>query len=365
MYKHLNKMETKIKREYGISLHYKVRQEIEEFIREKKFKNEMLPPEEEIAKRFKVSRGTVRRAILDLVNQSVLYRIPGKGTFINKKTLSIEKITIFSPWHIHKEPEIAQNTYEDVLLRGIRKNAIKNGYTLILKNFEKEEIEFTETAKESNGIIILNPRRNEEEIIHRVSKFSIPSVFIGANLKRDDVNYVCVDNENGIRQAVEYLISLGHKYLFFIGGSPESYDTYERYGAFINICNEKNIKHKEVIFKSNLDWKKEVEKIVFEIIKEKDLPDGFIAGGITISLYLIEVIKKAEKSIPEDFSLIGFDDFPICSHLNPPLTAISQPVEKLAETGFMILEDSMKGKREKIQVALDTKLIVRKSVKRR
>mgnify|MGYP000116422167 CR=1 FL=1 len=365
MYKHLNKMETKIKREYGISLHYKIRKEIEKFIKENEFKDEMLPPEEEIAKKFKVSRGTVRRAILDLVNQGILYRIPGKGTFINKKTLSIEKITIFSPWHIHKEPEIAQNTYEDVLLRELRKNILKNGYTLILKNLEKEEIEFTETTKESNGIIILNPRRNEEEIINRVSKFSIPSVFIGANLKRDDVNYVCVDNKNGIRQAVEYLISLGHKYLFFIGGSPESYDTYERYEAFINICEEENIKHREIIFESNLDWKKELEKFIFKIIKEKELPDGFITGGITLSLYLIEAVKKAGKSLPDDFSLIGFDDFPICSHLNPPLTTIYQPIEKLAEIGFKILCESMKGKKEKRQIILDTKLIIRKSVKRR
>jgi DNA-binding LacI/PurR family transcriptional regulator len=358
-------METKIKREYGISLHYKIRKEIEKFIRENNFENEILPPEEEIAKRFKVSRGTVRRAILDLVNQGVLYRIPGKGTFINKKTLSIEKITIFSPWGIEENTQLLKDSYVDVLLREIRKNAIKNGYTLILKNLEKEEIEFTEMAKETNGIIILNPRRNEDEIIDRVSKFSIPSVFIGANLKRDDVNYVCVDNKNGIRKAVEYLISLGHKYLFFIGGSPESYDTYERYEAFINICNEKNIKHKEVIFESNLDWKKEMKKIIFKILKDQNLPDGIITGGLFITLCLLKAIKKIKIKIPEDFSLIGFDDFPLFSHLNPPLTAISQPIEKLAENGFKILEDSMKGKKGKIQVILDTKLLIRKSVKRR
>lgn len=359
-------MRTKIKREYGVSLHYQIRKEIENYIKENNFSDRPLPSEEILAKNFNVSRGTVRRAISDLVNQGLLYRIPGKGTFVNRKTLSIEKITIFSPWHLHKEPEIAQNTYEDILLRELRKVAIENGYTIILKNLDKEEIEFTEATKESGGIIILNPKRNEKEILKRVSKFSIPAVIIGANIESKEINYVASDNKGGIRQAIDYLISLGHKKLFFIGGSPESYDTYERYEEFMDYSKRKKIKAYGIIFESNLDWQKETEKIIFDILKGKDLPDAFITGGITLSLYLIDAIKKANKNIPDDFSLIGFDDFPICTHLNPPLTTISQPIDLLAKRGFEILKEKIKNPSLKPkQIILPLKLIIRSSCKER
>jgi len=359
-------MEIKIKREYGITLHYQIRKELEHYIKKNNLSDKPLPQEEKLAKIFNVNRGTVRRAILDLVNQGVLYRIPGKGTFVNKKTLSIEKITIFSPWHLHREPEIAQNTYEDVLLRELRNFIIKKDYTVILKNFLKEEIEFIEATKECGGIIILNPRRKEKEIIDRISKFSIPSVFIGANLEREDINYVASDNKEGIKNAVDYLVSLGHKYLFFIGGSPESYDTYERYKEFVDYCKKRKIKAEAIIFESHFDWQKETEKLLLNLSKLKKSPDAFITGGITLSLYFIEAVKKTNKKIPDDFSLIGFDDFPICSHLNPPLTTIYQPIDLLAQKGFELLEKEIKKPDlKKEQIILPVRLIIRNSVKER
>lgn len=358
-------MKMKIKREYGISLHYQIRKEIEKYIKENDFNDKPIPQEEKLAKIFNVSRGTVRRAILDLVNQGVLYRIPGKGTFVNKRTLSIEKITILSPWHLHKDPEIAQNSYEDILMRELRKIVIKSGYTIILRDFDREEIEFIGITKESSGIIILNPTKNHEEIINRMSKFKIPVVFIGANLERNDLNYVAVENKSGIRQAIDYLISLNHKYLFFIGGSPESYDTYERYEEFIDYCKKKKVKSDAVIIESHLNWEKEVEKIVYEYYENKNLPDAFITGGITLSLYLMDAVKKIKKKIPDDLSLIGFDDFPICSHLNPPLTTIFQPIDLLAKTGFELLEKRIKNPFLKPkQIILPTKLIIRNSCKK-
>jgi len=360
-------MEIKIRREYGIALHYQIRKEIEKLIKREDFTSIPLPQEEKLAEKFKVSRGTVRRAISDLVNQGLLYRIPGKGTFVNKKSLSIEKITIFSPWHLHPEPEIAQNTYEDILLSALRNTIVGRNFSLILKNFEKEEIEFVNVTKESAGIIILNPKRNQKEIVDRISKFSLPSVFIGANLRRKDVNYVTVDNRNGTRKAVEYLIKLGHKKIFFIigSGSLNSYDNWERYEAFKEICEEKKISF-EIKILEKANWREEILKFIEEINKKKNFPDGIITPNVTISLYVMEGIKKIKKKIPHDLSLISFDDFPICEHLNPPLTTISQPIKLLAEKGFEILLEKINNPETKPkQIILPTELISRNSCKER
>lgn len=358
------KIKTEIKREYGISLHYQVRKEIENLLKESDFSSTPLPQEEKLAEIFKVSRGTVRRALSDLVNQGVLYRIPGKGTFVNKKVLSTERITVFSPWLLHKEPEIAHNTYEDILLRALRRNAIEKGFTLVLKDFIKEEIEFSNSTKESAGMIILNPRRNNEDIIDRISSFSYPAIVIGANLKRKDIDYVASDNEGGVKEAIEYLLSLGNKNLFFLGGSPESYDTDERFNVFKKICEKKSIKYGIKILESDVNWREETIKLIKELNSKGVLPEGFICGGITLSLYVYEGIRSIGKEAGKDISVIGFDDFPVCTLLPPPLTAIYQPIEMMAKTGIELLEEKIRNnKREKKQIILPTKLIIRNSCK--
>ena len=362
--KEKTKMETDIKRKYGVSLHYQIRLKIEEFLKNSDFLSKPFPPEEKLAELFGVSRGTIRRALTDLVNQGVLYRIPGKGTFLNKKTLSTEKITIFSPWSFHKEPNLIDNTYEDVLLRALRKKAIANNFTLILKNLCEEEIEFLNTTKESIGMIVMNPKRNQKEIIKRIPAISIPAIVIGANLKRKDIDYVASDNENGMKKAIDYLISLGIKNLFFIGGSPESFDTYERLESFKKICKEKMIKYDFVVFGSDTNWKDETINLI-KTLYEKGLPEGFITGGINLSLHLYEGLKMVNKEIGKDISVVGFDDFPICRILSPQLTCISQPLELMAEKAIELLIEKIKNSnKEKKQIILPTELVIRNSCKK-
>ncbi|MCM8776854.1 MAG: GntR family transcriptional regulator [Candidatus Omnitrophica bacterium] len=374
MYKHLHIMETKrdmkvkneIKREYGISLHYQIRLKIEDLLQNSSFSSTAIPTEEILAKDFGVSRGTVRRALTDLVNQGVLYRIPGKGTFLNKKTLSTQKIVIFSPWLFHKEPNIVDNTYEDVLLRTLRKKVMERNSTLILKNLCEEEIEFLNATKESIGMIIMNPTRNQKEIIKRISSFSIPAIVIGANLKRKDIDYVASDNERGMKKAIEYLISLGIKNLFFIGGSPESFDTDERLESFKKICKEKLIDYDFKVFESDANWRNEVINLINTLYKNGKLPEGFITGGINLSLYIYEGLKMVNKDIGKDISVVGFDDFPICRILSPQLTTIKQPLELMAEKAIELLEERIKShNKDNKQIILPTELIIRNSCKRR
>ncbi len=372
MYKHLDiirkgqmKIETKIKRENGISLHYQIRKEIEKILKKSNFSSSPLPPEEKLAEMFGVSRGTIRRVLSDLVNQGTLHRIPGKGTFVNKRILSTERVTIFSPWSL-KEPEIVHNPYGDVLLRGLSSSAAEKGFTLILKDLNRGEIEFSNATKESAGIVILNLRRSQKDITERIASFSIPVVVIGANLKRNDINYVAADNYGGIKEAVEYLISIGCKRLFFLGGNPDSYDTEERVNAFKKICKENLIDYGVKILENDIDWKEGTIKIMEELYRKGNLPDAFISGGIGVSLHIYEGAEKIGKEIGKDISFVGFDDFPICKFLSPPLTVISQPIELLAKEGLKLLEERIRSNyREKKQIILPTRLIIRKSCKGR
>ncbi|MCM8818359.1 MAG: substrate-binding domain-containing protein [Candidatus Omnitrophica bacterium] len=168
-----------------------------------------------------------------------------------------------------------------------------------------------------------------------------------------------------MKKAIDYLISLGIKNLFFIGGSPESFDTYERLESFKKICKEKMIKYDFIVFGSDTNWKDETINLTKTLYK-KGLPEGFITGGINLSLHLYEGLKMINKKIGKDISVVGFDDFPICRILSPQLTCISQPLELMAEKAIELLVRKIKNNdEEKKQIVLPTELIIRNSCKRR
>lgn len=361
-------METIIERKNGISLHYQVRLRLEKMIRGKKMKKDSLfPPEEKLSSEFNVSRGTIRRAISDLVNQGVLYRISGKGTFLNDGILSSQKIAILSPWNISEKNEIDQSTYESILFRGCYKSIAPAGYAIILKKFTEGQIHQLSSTREVIGLIIMNPRTSEQHLLKRLLRLSIPSIVVGADLKGIDINYIATDNTDGIQKAVDYLISLGHERIAFIGAAPEEFDTQDRFEAFDKICKTKKISRSSNIIIQGEDWKKGVDEIFSEWQRKNFFPSAVIAGGFEIALMVMEAAHNFSKKIPDDISLVGFDDFLTASYLSPPLTTICQPLYEIAKEAVEFLlkkVNSFDKQNVRLQKLFPTQLIVRSSCRK-
>lgn len=153
--------------------------------------------------------------------------------------------------------------------------------------------------------------------------------------KNPSVGYVGTDNYEGIDMGVEHLVSLGHKKIAFLNGSLNSMVSDLRQQAFIESMTARGL----TIDKNLMAYGYYVAD------SAKYHVPGFLAAGATaiicgndlIAQGVIEECVKRGVSVPDDISVIGFDDLAISSHLNPPLTTIRQDRIELGKSGYYTL----------------------------
>ncbi len=198
-----------------------------------------------------------------------------------------------------------------------------------------------------------------DDWIKQLSSTTVPTVLLDNFIEKNhNVGYVGTDSYEGVELAIDYLANLGHKRIAFLNGAKNSMVSNQRSEAFIT-----SIKKHGLTFDKNLirfgyyvpDCAKDhmpyfLDKGVTAVLCASDI----MAGGV------IYEIKKAGFRIPEDISVIGYDDLPIASNLNPSLTTIRQDRIELGKSAFILLDGLMQGISTS-KLLLRPKFIVRKS----
>jgi len=339
-------------------LYHVIKKKILRMIAEGELKEgDKLPPEEEIAKMNGISKGTVRMALMDLVKEGILVRYPKRGTFVTSTKARVTyKICIYSSTIPASKREA--DYYRSELWGGIEEGSIEEGVSLIFSDYEEKV----------DGILYLVPLRREIDILNKIKENKIPMVIVGA--KVEGFNYVAVDNERGTEQAIKHLIDLGHRKIGGIFPTLEQYDIYHRYNTFLNILKENGLPVKKewvkVLEEENPSkWIEKSEKAIIGILNENEKPTAIFAATGFTNVGVMRGVRKKELKIPDDISIVGFDDFYLASHLEPPLTVVWQPIWDLGKVGVKMLVEIIRKKPNKLkQEILETKLIVRDSTKR-
>ncbi len=172
------------------------------------------------------------------------------------------------------------------------------------------------------------------------------------------VGYVGTDGFNGIDLAIKYLADNGHQKIALLNGSKNSMVTDERFQAFTQSMTKHNIPLEPALIANGY--------YVPECAK--DHVSSFLQNGATailcasdlIASGVIAELKRLGKRIPEDVSVIGFDDLPIAQHLTPTLTTIRQDRVAIGKSAFMMLEELIGGVSIS-KLLLKPELIVRNS----
>jgi LacI family transcriptional regulator len=176
-----------------------------------------------------------------------------------------------------------------------------------------------------------------DDWVWQLTKTTVPTVLLDNYIERNNhVGYVGTDNNEGIDLAVDHLNSLGHSRIAFLNGSKNSMVSEQRHQSFINSMTRHGIEVDEDL----------IEYGYYVPDCAKDHVPGFLQGGATAIMcasdliasgVIIEVQKHGLK-VPEDISVIGFDDLPIASQLNPRLTTIRQDRTDLGKSAFLLLD---------------------------
>jgi len=176
-----------------------------------------------------------------------------------------------------------------------------------------------------------------DDWVWQLGKTTVPTVLLDNYIERNThVGYVGTDNYEGIDLAVSHLYSLGHKRIAFLNGSKNSMVSEQRHQSFYNSMTKHGL-----IPDENL-----IEYGYYVPDCAKDHVPGFLKNGATaimcasdlIATGVIVELQKRGLKVPEDVSVIGFDDLPIAAQLSPSLTTIRQDRTDIGKSAFLLLD---------------------------
>ncbi|MEL1240880.1 LacI family DNA-binding transcriptional regulator [Flavobacterium flavipallidum] len=262
-------------------------------------------------------------------------------------------------------PDIQNPFFVDVV-RGVEDYAYQNNFAVMIGNFgqdEKKEKLYLDILQSENidGLIVA-PIHGKDKGVENLVKKNIPVVCIDRGLTDIDVDVVKVDNEQGAFNAIDHLLSLGHKRIAFISGNFKIPTYIERLNGYKKAFVKHGVPYNEnLVFARDTDYKSGFE-IANKILELDDRPTAIFSGNNLLTLGALEAIHAKSIKIPEEISIIGFDDMPWSISLNPPLSAVRQPGFNMGRKAAEMLYDRIlnpNSKKEK--VILETELMIRKS----
>ncbi|GGM33573.1 arabinose metabolism transcriptional repressor [Paraliobacillus quinghaiensis] len=340
--------------------------------------------ESELMKQFSVSRHTVRLAIGELVNQGWLYREQGAGTFCADRSKEESLSTIEEQKNIAIITTYISDYIFPSIIRGVESYLSERGYHVSLfstNNDHENERRFLEKilAQHFDGVII-EPTK---------SAISNPNINYFLNLERKHLPYIMinacydgleplslvVDDEKGGFLQTEHLIELGHKNIAGFFNSDDSQGIKRMEGYL-----KAHRKHQLPINPNNIIKYKTEEKTIKPTeelenllsLPSKNRPTGLVCYNDELAIALLNVLRKKNLQVPDDISIVGFDNSFLAEVSEVKLTTIQHPKSEIGvKAGEIILELVKQSKRYKPNKAMvesivfEPELIVRNSTKAR
>ncbi|MDP3786795.1 MAG: LacI family DNA-binding transcriptional regulator [Candidatus Omnitrophota bacterium] len=159
---------------------------------------------------------------------------------------------------------------------------------------------------------------------------------------KEKVNSVSVDNFEGVRLALEYLISQGHRRVGYISGNPNSSDGPERLRAFKTLSKQLNLEQDEELIVYGDFTFESGEREMPKLLDLKKRPTAVFAASDYMAIGAMRTIKARGLSIPKDIALIGFDNTLEAAYVEPGLTTIRQPLQEMGERAVDLAIQSMR-----------------------
>ena len=252
-------------------------------------------------------------------------------------------------------------------IRGIEDTAEENGYTVVLCNTDEniaKERSYIDSLRRRliDGFIFSTARPGHEYLLDLPSE-GVPSVFLIRQLGKS-VNTVVLDNEGGAYEATRYMLSRGLKKIAFINGSLDLPLYRNRYEGYLRAMREEQVAEPADMVIHGISGWDDGYLVMKELLEKGCRPDAVFATSDPKAMGIIRAIRDIGLHVPQDISVMGFDNLDFSTQIDPPLTTVAQPFYEMGVRACRRLIDLIeKGRtnRPKIEV-LPAQLVIRKSV---
>ncbi|MEF3307691.1 GntR family transcriptional regulator [Paenibacillus sp. GYB004] len=347
--------------------------------------NDKIPSENEMAGQFKVSRITIKNALQELIEEGLIYRIQGKGTFVAQDKLG--EPPVYRPEKRQGDLTVAflmpriDNRFTANLLHGIENQLADEEIHLLFRTTGDSQ----ETEKELlnqifrsgvNGIIIYPAQgQSYNEEILKLTLNEFPVVVVDRYLRGVETNYVCSDNVTGAFEATEHCYRMGHRRIGFISTHVEGTSSIEdRLTGYEKALSENGILIDRYLRLTDLESKQvnrilqdgasdpaSKERIVQYLERNPELT-AVIAVNSSVGLTVMEAAKQLSRRVPEDLSVVFLDDYELSAFSAIPPTFVNQEEYTVGREAVKLLVSVMSNpKQKRRKIVVPTRLVVRAS----
>lgn len=263
-------------------------------------------------------------------------------------------------------PDIG-NPFFASLASGIERRAREQGYSILLTNSEEDadvEIKSVQLmlGRDVDGMIVAPV---SDESAHLIAAARAAKRMVLVDRARSDLGIptVVTDNHGGGGLAVQHLAGFGHQRIVCLQGAPTNEANRERVRGFMDGLVALGLPHGNDQILGGIYSAEGGYDAMLEALERQPRPTAVVALGNLIALGALRALRKAQMSVPEDISLISYDEQPWAEVISPPLTTIAQPIEELGKNAFDLLLYSLPTiGNSATRLVLPVSLIARKSV---
>ncbi len=322
----------------------------------------------DIASELNISPSTVSRV---LSGQARKYRISGKTEQRVNELVSRHGFTrnqIARNLRLQKTDTIGlvipdiSNPFFSNLARTLEEELRKHNKMILLCDtleswaLEKESIDLL-VGRKVDGLLVSSVGLKNAHL----NNLEVPTVLIDRYYLDLDIPYIATNNFKGAYHATTYLLKRGHQRIACLQGLKNTVSNSERIRGYEKAIADFHLSDiKKFIIGEEFSFSSGYKAAV-KILSSPDRPTAFLSLGNQIALGALQAIKELGYRVPEDISLITFDEQPYFQLTDPPVSTINQPVDDIARKAVSMLISKMKGEDVKSYL-LEPKLIERNSV---
>ncbi len=258
------------------------------------------------------------------------------------------------------------NPFFPELIQGFEDVAVEQGYEILIgsTNYDPERMKRCirrMVERKAEGVAVMT-FGIEEPLLEQLADRKVPLVFVDVGPERPGISLLKVDYYHGIRQGVQHLAALGHRDIAFVTGPLRLHSAHSRLAAFHRALQECGI----AVDASRIvegDHTMEGGMVAAEkLLAGAKLPTAVMCSNDVTAIGVLHEAYRAGLRVPDDLSVIGFDNIHITQMTIPPLTTIQMSCFELARAAVMALRAHVEGTpAPKREYPIETRLVVRES----
>jgi len=260
--------------------------------------------------------------------------------------------------------EDISNTYFSEVLAGIQSVVTNSGYVCTFysraSNSSKESDYLSLfNGGHIDGLILGTFQKRIEQEVAKLAKMDYPIVLIGDNCGNKKIDCVDVDNEDGTLEEVEYLHSMGHRRIAYLRGPEMISGARTRAQGFIEGMHRHGLKADIIV---DTEWTVEGGyAAAMQVLRHQDVT-AIICSNEYCAYGAISACQESGRTVPDDISIVAFDDGTLARYSVPSITTVKQPFKSVGETAANHLVNLMKsGSQAKTRILLQSHLVIRSS----